>query len=156
MKYFSKKSFTMRQVVGLLTIVFLGITVIAYAAVTVPNTFSSGTTISSSQVNANFTTLGNAISGTAENLRIIRGSIGTSGSIVYGTGFTVTNSSTGRYTITYATPFSGGATATANVWTFDGYARVAAAGTTFTTIDLFDSTGALTNGGFHFIAMGVQ
>ena len=61
MKYFSKKRFTMRQVVGLLTGVFLGITVIAYAAVTVPNTFSSGTTISSSQVNANFTALGNAM-----------------------------------------------------------------------------------------------
>jgi hypothetical protein len=61
MKYFSKKRFTMRQVVGLLTFVFLGITVIAYAAVTIPNTFSSGTTISSSQVNANFTALGNAM-----------------------------------------------------------------------------------------------
>ncbi|MBI5043168.1 MAG: hypothetical protein HZC10_04930 [Nitrospirae bacterium] len=35
--------------------------VVAYAAVTVPNTFSSGTTISSSQVNANFTALGNAM-----------------------------------------------------------------------------------------------
>ena len=61
MRYFSKKRFTMRQVVGLLTGVFLGITVIAYAAVTVPNTFSSGTTISSAQVNANFTALGNAM-----------------------------------------------------------------------------------------------
>ena len=61
MSYFNKKKFTMRQVVGLLTGVFLGITVIAYAAVTVPNTFTSGTTISSSQVNANFTALGNAM-----------------------------------------------------------------------------------------------
>ncbi len=60
MNYFSKKRFTMRQVVSLLTIVFLGITVIAYAAVTVPNTFSTGP-ISSSQVNQNFTTLGNAM-----------------------------------------------------------------------------------------------
>lgn len=61
MRYSNRKRFTMRQVVGLLTFVFLGITVIAYAAVTVPNTFSSGTTISSSQVNANFTALGNAM-----------------------------------------------------------------------------------------------
>ena len=67
MKYFSKKRFTMRQVVGLLTVVFLGITVIAYAAVTVPNTFSSGTTISSGQVNANFTTLGNAMPAVKNN-----------------------------------------------------------------------------------------
>ncbi len=60
MKYFSKKRFTMRQVVGLLTVVFLGISVIAYA-VTIPNTFSSGTTISSGQVNANFTALKTAV-----------------------------------------------------------------------------------------------
>jgi len=51
----------MRQVVGLLTVVFLGIAMIAYAAVTIPNTFSAGTTISASQMNANFTALGNAM-----------------------------------------------------------------------------------------------
>lgn len=33
MSYFNKKRFTMQQVVGLLTIVFLGVTAIAYAAV---------------------------------------------------------------------------------------------------------------------------
>ena len=33
MKYLSKKRFTMRQVVGLLTIVFLGIAAITYAGV---------------------------------------------------------------------------------------------------------------------------
>lgn len=47
MRYFSKKRFTMRQVVGLLVIVFLGITVIAYA-VTVD--FTPGSTISSTAV----------------------------------------------------------------------------------------------------------
>ena len=61
MKCLSKKSFTMRQVIGLLTFVFLGIAVIAYAAVTVPNTFSNGQTISSGQVNENFTTLATAM-----------------------------------------------------------------------------------------------
>ena len=61
MRYFSKKRFTMRQVVGLLTVVFLGIAVIAYAAVTVPNIFHREQPISSGQVNANFTALGNAM-----------------------------------------------------------------------------------------------
>ena len=62
MRYFSKKRFTMRQVVGLLTVVFLGIAVIAYAAVTVPNPdFIAGQPISSDQVDANFTALGNAM-----------------------------------------------------------------------------------------------
>ena len=49
MSYFNKRRFTMRQIVGLLIIVFLGITVIAYAAVNIPNTFAPNTTISASQ-----------------------------------------------------------------------------------------------------------
>lgn len=61
MKYFSKKIFTMRQVVGLLTVVFLGITVIAYAAVTIPNNFNNGDTISSGQVNDNFKAIADEI-----------------------------------------------------------------------------------------------
>ena len=61
MKYFSKKRFTMRQVVGLLTIVFLGIAAMAYAAVTIPNNFNNGDTISSGQVNNNFTAIANEI-----------------------------------------------------------------------------------------------
>ena len=60
MSYFNKMRFTMRQVVGLLTIVFLGIAVIAYAA-SIPSTFSSGQTISSSAVNQNFQALADAI-----------------------------------------------------------------------------------------------
>ena len=60
MSYFNKKSFTMRQVIGLLTVVFLGIAVIAYAA-SIPSTFSSGQTISSSAVNQNFQALADAI-----------------------------------------------------------------------------------------------
>ncbi len=63
MSYLSKKRFTMRQVVGLLTIVFLGIAVIAYAAVNIPNTFAPNTTISASQVNANFTAVANQMPG---------------------------------------------------------------------------------------------
>ena len=60
MSYFNKKSFTMRQVIGLLTIVFLGIAVIAYTA-SIPNTFSNGQTISSDAVNQNFQALADAI-----------------------------------------------------------------------------------------------
>ncbi len=63
MSYFNKRSFTMRQVIGLLTVVFLGITVIAYAAVNIPNTFAPNTTISASQVNANFTAVANQMPG---------------------------------------------------------------------------------------------
>lgn len=60
MRHFNKKRFSTWQVVMMLTIAFVGIIGIAYA-VNVPNTFVSDTTISSSQVNQNFTTLGNAM-----------------------------------------------------------------------------------------------
>jgi len=71
MSYFSKKrftldknlkpcqGFTMRQVVGLLTIVFLGITAITYAVSFTD--FTSGTTISSSEMNTKLNALKDAI-----------------------------------------------------------------------------------------------
>ena len=61
MSYFNKKRFSMRQVVGLLTIVFLGIAVITYAAVNIPYTFSSGQTAKAGEVNANFNAVKTAI-----------------------------------------------------------------------------------------------
>jgi formylglycine-generating enzyme required for sulfatase activity len=59
MSYFNKKRFTMRQVVGLLTVVFLGIAVIAYAVSF--SDFTSGTTISASEMNAKLNALKDAI-----------------------------------------------------------------------------------------------
>lgn len=56
MKYFSKKSFTMRQVIGLLTIVFLGITVFTFAAVSFTD-FTERTTISSVEMNTKLNAL---------------------------------------------------------------------------------------------------
>jgi len=62
MGYLRKKRFSLGEVVGLLTIAFIGLAIIGYAAsVTVPNTFSPGTTISSTEVNDNFTALKNGI-----------------------------------------------------------------------------------------------
>ena len=92
MSYFSKNRFSMRQVVLLLTVVLVMFITIPYAIgklvvtpigntpiytggpvfplgslpvvnVTVPNEFTSGTTISSSQVNANFSAIANQMPG---------------------------------------------------------------------------------------------
>ncbi len=60
-KYLLRERFSLRQVVGMLTLVILGISVLAYATVTIPNTFTSGTTAKSSEVNANFTALADAM-----------------------------------------------------------------------------------------------
>jgi hypothetical protein len=59
--YFSKGRFSLRQVIVLLTIVALGASVFAYAAITIPYTFTAGTTAKSSEVNANFQALANAM-----------------------------------------------------------------------------------------------
>ena len=59
MSYFNKKSFTMRQVVGLLTMVFLGIAAITYAVSFTD--FTSGSTISSSEMNTKLNALKDAI-----------------------------------------------------------------------------------------------
>jgi hypothetical protein len=59
--YISKKRFSMKQVVSVLVVVFLGITVLAYAAVSIPNNFTPNTTAKASEVNANFNAVKTAI-----------------------------------------------------------------------------------------------
>jgi len=55
MKYLNKKRFSMKQVAFLMSLVIVGVAVFAYASsLNVTNTFTSGTTISSSQMNTNF------------------------------------------------------------------------------------------------------
>ncbi len=91
MKYYNcvqTKRFTPGQfIIGLVSL-FFGITVIAYAAVTVPNSFSSGATISSGQVNANFTALGNAMPAVKQSTPT--SSLQLSGTIANVTSITVT------------------------------------------------------------------
>jgi hypothetical protein len=74
MSYFNKKRFTMRQVIGLLTIVFLGITAIAYAAVSFTD-FTTGSTISSSEMNAKLNALKNAVNNASLTAQGIQGDL---------------------------------------------------------------------------------
>jgi hypothetical protein len=64
MSYFNKNRFLLRQVVIMLAIACLGVARNSYAQVVVPNTFHQGTTISSAEVNQNFSALASAITGT--------------------------------------------------------------------------------------------
>ena len=81
----------------MLTFAFLCIAVISYASVTIPNTFSPGTTISSSQVNANFTAMANAINGAT-----VHGIINPNGTIFSGSGnFTASRMGTGYYEVVF-------------------------------------------------------
>lgn len=76
MSYFSKKRFTMRQVVGLLTIVFLGITVAAYA-VNITYTFTSGNPIRASEMNQNFTDVKSAVDTLEAKVATLEGKVTT-------------------------------------------------------------------------------
>lgn len=59
--FLTSKRFTTGQVAGLLAAVFSGITVLAYAGVTVPHSFTADTTAKASEVNANFQAIADAI-----------------------------------------------------------------------------------------------
>lgn len=61
MEFFGRKVFSVGLVIAIALAVFLLVEGPAYAQVTIPHFFSPGTTISSSQVNSNFSTLSNAM-----------------------------------------------------------------------------------------------
>jgi len=96
--------------------------------------------------------------GAKENLFILRGHINASGGITTGSGFTVTKTGTGAYTITFTSAFSGEPTVTATPQV--GLARIATCtnvGAGSVQIRTFDSaSGSAVDQDFHFIAIGPQ
>jgi hypothetical protein len=61
MRRIFKKRFSMAEVVGLLAVAVTGVAIYAYAATTVPNTFTTGTIAKADEVNDNFSALATAI-----------------------------------------------------------------------------------------------
>jgi hypothetical protein len=59
--YFNKNRFSLRQVVVLLALAFSGLALLSYGAITIPNSFTPGSTISSSEMNVNFGAVKTAI-----------------------------------------------------------------------------------------------
>lgn len=94
--------------------------------------------------------------GGVENLRIVRGRITGPGGIGTGSGFTVSKTGTGAYTVTFTTAFTGEPVVTASART--SAARVANCATTSTSTALFQTfdsaTGTAADQDFSFIAVG--
>jgi hypothetical protein len=92
--------------------------------------------------------------GGQENLRIIRGSVSSTGAILEGTGFTVSHRGTGLYLITFNTAFSDAPSVIGSC----GAARFFSAGSfTVTSADVATqsgSTGSSADAPFQFIAIG--
>lgn len=95
--YLFKKKFSTAQVVGLLSTAFLGITVLAYATVTIPNNFTADTTAKASEVNANFQALADAI-----NNRTSATLVGMAGTWNYTRNGSYLNTSSGNTICTYS------------------------------------------------------
>ena len=94
--------------------------------------------------------------GGEENLRIIRGRISGAGGITTGTGFTVSKTGTGAYTVSFNTAFATQPTITATPQVaLSRLATVTSVGTTSAQFRTFTSTdGAAIDQDFHFIAVG--
>jgi hypothetical protein len=115
-------------------------------------------------VNGDFMANGKVLMGTGgtnyatdstESLRIIRGTIGSGGNIVKGSGFTVSHPGTGGYTINFTTAFSDVPTVTVTAVSY-----VARAGAVISAssvnIGIANFSGTPTDDSFHFIAIGPQ
>lgn len=95
-----------------------------------------------------------------ENLRIVRGVVNGNGSIIVGSGFTVSHLSEGQYRVTFSTPFTGppAFTATADSNGLGDVQVAMTAGATSTNVVIFTKTAGITGGStdmaFHFIAIG--
>jgi hypothetical protein len=94
--------------------------------------------------------------GGVENLRILRGRISGGGGITTGSGFTVSKTGTGAYTVTFSTAFSGEPSITATPQV--ALARIATCTSVFAGSAQFRTfvatSGAAIDQDFHFIAIG--
>ncbi|HWX22605.1 MAG TPA: hypothetical protein VN578_22105 [Candidatus Binatia bacterium] len=96
--------------------------------------------------------------GSQEVLRIVRGAVDGSGNILAGTGFTVSRTGTGAYTVTFTTAFSSEPTVVATVQ-HGGGAQIITTGTVTTSsffVSTWNITGSASDQFFHFIAVGPQ
>jgi hypothetical protein len=85
---------------------------------------------------------------------MIRGTIGTNGEILAGSGFQVSHTQTGIYHITFDTAFAGDPSVTATAYYVDFLASAVATSST-AQVDLeFIAQGHLESGRFDFIVIG--
>ncbi|MFN8730154.1 MAG: hypothetical protein ACK5Z4_09890 [Planctomyces sp.] len=89
------------------------------------------------------------------DLRLMYGNVNAGGGIINGTGFAVTNTGTGAYTITFATPFSGPPALTANAVANSSLTvMVTSIAPNAATIQIRNGISVLTSSGFSFTALG--
>ena len=91
-----------------------------------------------------------------ENLRVVRGTISSSGGISYGSGFTCVRTAAGDYTITFSTAFFDWATTTISTMFSGTSGIVFQGGPGFARVRTYNSAGVLSDTGFNFISVGIR
>jgi len=127
-------------------------------------TAPSGTELFSISANGNIAMHGTLSMGTSpnlyaptmpENVRIIRGTVSSTGGILFGTGFTVAHPAAGQYTISFSQAFSDSPTVTVTAQSITALiATCASVGPTSSGIRIWGITGTGSDNQFDFIAIG--
>jgi hypothetical protein len=95
----------------------------------------------------------------AANLRIVRGKISSTGSIISGEGFTVTRTTTGTYLIIWSPTFPAAPIVTATADYSSSWTRIATVAgptTTGTEVRIVNSDNTFVDNSFYFIAIGTR
>lgn len=96
--------------------------------------------------------------GGVENLRMIRGTVGSDGNIIVGTGFTSVRNDFGDYTVTFTTPFAQAPSVTTSADHVDGFTPRIAQPDLITTskmkVVIMNPDAIRADRAFHFIAVG--
>jgi hypothetical protein len=97
-----------------------------------------------------------SVPGAEEDLKMVRGILNASGTPTNGCCYFTTHPSTGEYTITFTTPFTGTPTVTCNAYAVLNplHIELINPSTTGVGIQVRDAGGNLVNSGFHFLAIG--
>ncbi|HTK83023.1 MAG TPA: hypothetical protein VL633_12085 [Bacteroidota bacterium] len=114
-----------------------------------------GTMTPPSKLTVNGTVAASGINTGSESIKIVRGTVGPTGSILSGSGFSVTHDGTGIYTISFTQPFSDYPSVSVSVINF-GFMQIGALnfGGPLTVWIRDPSTGTFFDSNFTFIVMG--
>ena len=96
------------------------------------------------------------VPGSAENLRVIRGKVSSTGVLLQGSGFTCTRTGTGTYQITFSPSFPTAPDVTVSAESSSSFfvAIVGASLTTVCNVRIVNASNTAVDGTFHFIAAG--
>lgn len=108
-------------------------------------------------IQQNFDAIAMVLGELSDRLRIVRGSVDSSGDVVYGDGYSPNKTGTGAYTITFSDAFAVTPSVVVSASQTSNVIATATAGghtTTDFTVQILTTSGGATDCGFDFVAVG--